>query len=485
MKLKELLSNINYEIIQRPEKIEIKNISWDSRNTKSDSLFICTQGRNVDRHYYAKDAVRNGAIAIVIEHEIGHIPEDITIIKVENSRIAMASIANRFYGEPSKSFNLIGITGTNGKTSVSYFISKILESLGRKVGVIGTIGNSIGDALLKTIKLNPTTPDSIELQASFSEMINEKVPVAVMEVSSSALKNYRVHNCDFDIGIFTNLTQDHLEEHGTMENYKKEKMKLFTMCKIGIINGDDEVSNDIKKNASCQIITYGINKTADFMAKDIKYSCKGITFTLVFCGTEQMVELSVLGEFNVYNMLAAIAACYFSGLPLSVIINALNNVIGVRGRFQMIPNSRGYLIIVDYAHSPDGIKNILKSVRKLTDKKLIIVFGCGGNRDKTKRAIMGETAGRLADLCIITSDNPRNENPIHIIEDIEKGIIKTNCSYKKIDDRKDAILTALKIAEPGDAVIISGKGHENYQIIKDKTIHFDDGEIAQDFLIYR
>lgn len=481
MKLKELLTKIPYEIIQGSDEIEIPNISWDSKRVKANSLFICVRSKNVDRHNYASAAIDKGAAALIVDRSIESIPRHITVIKVENTRKAMAFIANTFYDEPSKGFNLIGITGTNGKTSVSFFIAKILEYLGRKAGIIGTIENCIGDKILKTEKINPTTPDSMELQASFAEMVKEGVTDALVEVTSTALDKHRVDNCDFDIGIFTNLSQDHLDEHGTMENYKKAKMKLFKMCRLGIINADDEVYDDIKKNASCDVITYGIESPADFMAKNIKYSENGITFTLNFCGSNKNVQLNTLGKFNVYNSLASIAACYFLGIPIDVILDALSNITGVRGRFESVPNTKGYSIIVDYAHSPDSLKNILTSVRELTEKKVIVVFGCGGNRDKTKRPIMGEISGKFSDFCIITSDNPRKENPNTIIEDIEKGMKKTQCSYEKIPDRKMAIFAALTKSQAGDIVIIAGKGHENYQILGEKIIHFDDVEVVKEY----
>ncbi|MBU3144275.1 UDP-N-acetylmuramoyl-L-alanyl-D-glutamate--2,6-diaminopimelate ligase [Clostridium sp. CF012] len=484
MKIKYLLKGFPYEVIQGTDEINIPNISWDSRRLKPNSLFICVKNKNIDRHNYALEAIEAGATALLIEHKVDNIPKGITVIKVKNTKLAMAIIANCFYGEPSKKLNLIGITGTNGKTTVTFFITKILECLGRKVGIISTIENRIGNAPLKTAKLNPTTPDSIELQSSFAEMVENDVTDAVMEVTSVALEQLRTYTCDFDIGIFTNLTQDHLDEHGTMENYKKAKMKLFKMCRFGIINADDPVSQDIIQNSTCEIITYGINTTADFMAKDIKYSQEGVSFTLNFCDNHKKVNLNVPGKFNVYNALSAIASCYFLGFPLHIIIAALTNINGVKGRFEVVPNDSGYLVIVDYAHTPDSLKNILTTFRHgkvLTQNKLIVVFGCGGERDSTKRPIMGEVAGTFADYCVLTCDNPRKEYPIRIIEEIEEGVARTTCSYEKIEDRKVAIHTALKKANPSDVVIIAGKGHENYQILKDKVIHFDDVEVVKEY----
>lgn len=482
MKLKQLLNNINYELIQGSDESEIKNISWDSRNVGEDSLFICVKGKNVDRHDYALTAVEKGAIALVIQHEVENIPEGIAVIKVEDSQASMAVIASEFYNHPSRKFNLVGITGTNGKTSTSYFISEILESLGKNVGVIGTIENKIGNQSLNVEKKNPTTPDSLDLQSSFNEMVKNGVTDVVMEVTSIGLDHHRVDECDFNIGVFTNLTQDHLDEHGTMENYRDAKIKLFKMCKKGIINVDDPYAQDFIKAATCEVLTYGIDKEADYKAEDIIYSLEGVKFTLNYHGEKKAIDLKIPGKFSVYNALAAIGSCHSLGLSLEDIAKGISFIHTVRGRFETVPNSKGYMVVVDYAHTPDGLENILSSVRALTDKKVISVFGCGGDRDKTKRPIMGEIAGKLSDYCIITSDNPRTEDPESILKDVEEGIKKTDCSYEMEVDRKHGIYSALKKAQPGDIIVIAGKGHETYQIFKDKTIHFDDVEVAKEFL---
>ncbi|WP_032122966.1 UDP-N-acetylmuramoyl-L-alanyl-D-glutamate--2,6-diaminopimelate ligase [Clostridium amazonitimonense] len=481
MKLYELLNELSYEIIQGSIDKDIKNLCWDSRRIKEESLFIAVKNKNVDRHVFIKEAIKKGAIALIVENEVEDIPKDITIIKVKNSKKAMAIIANKYYGEPSKNFNLIGVTGTNGKTSVTYFISKIFNGLDRKSGIIGTVENGIGGKKLTVEKLNPTTPDSIELQQSFYEMLKEGVEHVAMEVTSSALEGERVYKCDFNIGVFTNFTQDHLEEHGTMENYKKAKMKLFKMCKKGIINADDSIAEEIKENATCDIVTYGIEKEADFRAFDIRYSTTGVNFSLNYKGLIKNIVLNVPGKFSVYNALAAISACYLSGLNLDEIILALQGIHGVPGRFEGVQNNEGILAIVDYAHSPDSLENILTSLREISKGNIITIFGCGGDRDKTKRPIMGEIAGNLSHFCIITSDNPRRENPMTIINNIEEGMIKTQCEYKKVENRREAIFMGLRRAKPGDAVIIAGKGHETYQIIGDETIHFDDKEVVREF----
>lgn len=482
MKLNHILNEVSYELIQGSASIDINHISWDSRKVKQGSLFICIKGKKIDRHEFAGDAADKGASVLIIEHDIPLVNNNITIIKVEDTKAAMAIIANNFYNSPSKNFNLIGITGTNGKTSTSYFIAKIFENTGRKYGIISTIENKIGNLTLDTEKLNPTTPDAIELQASFREMADSKVTDAVMEVTSIALENHRVDKCDFNVGVFTNLTQDHLDEHGTMDNYKKAKMKLFRMCKKGVINIDDSAAKDIIAYADCEILTYGINNKADFTAKDIVYSFDGVSFILEFNNELKDIKLMIPGKFTVYNALAAIGACYSIGISMDDIISGLSEIKGVRGRFQTVPNKKDYKVIVDYAHSPDSLENILNAVNELKANKIITVFGCGGDRDKSKRAIMGEIAGKLSDYCILTSDNPRSENPLSIINDIEKGIINTTCPYEKVVNRRVAILTALTIASPSDIVIIAGKGHETYQIVGDEVKHFNDVEVVQELL---
>jgi UDP-N-acetylmuramoyl-L-alanyl-D-glutamate--2,6-diaminopimelate ligase len=365
---------------------------------------------------------------------------------------------------------------------VSWFVAKILETAGRKAGIIGTIENRMGGEMVKVEKLNPTTPDSIELQATLREMLDEGVTDVAMEVTSAALVNHRVDQCRFDIGVFINLTQDHLDEHGTMENYKNAKLKLFKMCRYGVVNADDPVHSNIKDSASCDMImTYGINNDADFKAEDIKYTIDGVKFTLNFNGLRNDMRIKVPGKFSVYNALAAIGVCYLSGLALEQIIKGMEEIEGVKGRFESVPNTKGCLIIVDYAHTPDGLENILSSARELAKRRIITVFGCGGDRDRSKRPVMGEIAGKCADLCIITSDNPRTEDPSRIIDDIEMGIIRTSCLYEKIENRRDAIFRALDAAEPEDVIVIAGKGHETYQMFANHTIHFDDSEVVRDY----
>ena len=483
MRISDLLLKVKYEVLQGSEGIEVSGICWDSRRVKPDSAFICVRGRNVDRHIFARQAVEDGAKVLIVDHKLYRIPDDITVIKVEDTRIALAEAAAEFYGNPSKNFKLIGVTGTNGKTSVTWFIEKILQTAGKNPGIIGTIENRIGDHVLDTVKVNPTTPDPMELQGSFYEMALKGASHVVMEVTSSALAQNRVHGCDFDIGVFTNLTQDHLEEHGNMENYKNEKLKLFKMCKFGIVNNDDSAARDFIEGANCPVVTYGINCTADFMAEDLNCTLMGTEFTLKYREKRYKVMLHLPGRFNVYNALASIGACIHMGLSIEDILRGIENIKGVKGRFEFIQGINKCSVIVDYAHSPDGLENIVSAVRELTNRRIILVFGCGGDRDKSKRSIMGNIAGNLADYCIITSDNPRKEDPLAIISDIEKGILSTKGKYEKIADRRKAIFRALGLADQEDSVIIAGKGHENYQIIGEKYMKFDDSEVVREYFV--
>ncbi|GFP76157.1 UDP-N-acetylmuramoyl-L-alanyl-D-glutamate--2,6-diaminopimelate ligase [Clostridium fungisolvens] len=483
MKLYEVLKGIDYEMLNGRDDLDIESLTWDSREVGENSLFIAVRNRNVDRHDFVFDAVSSGAIALMVEREISGLKKNVSVIKVKDARKAMSIAAQNFYNIPISNLKTVGITGTNGKTSVSYFISKILEVLELKCGVIGTIQNTLGEQKMTTKKLNPTTPDAIELQGTFAEMLEYGATHAAVEVTSSALSQDRVYGCEFDVAVFTNLTQDHLEEHVTMDNYKNAKLKLFSMCKKAVINIDDSFSKDIIATSNCKTITYGIDNDCDFRATDIEYTNIGVKFNLKYNCEIKKVELNVPGRFSVYNALASIASCYCLKLSIDEIVNAVKEIKGVPGRFQAIENSKGILAVVDYAHSPDAIENILTSVKEITKGKIITVFGCGGDRDASKRPLMGEVAGKLSDYCIITSDNPRSEKTALIINDIEKGMLKTGCMYEKIEDRTQAIFKALNIANPNDAVIIAGKGHENYQILKNETIHFSDEEVVKKYFL--
>lgn len=474
MKLSEILNGVDYKLVNETD-IDISNITYDSRKVEPNSIFFCIQGFITDGSLYINQAIENGAKVIVVENEI-NLKYNICIAVVKNCRHALAIASSNFYNNPSKSLKLIGVTGTNGKTTTTFLIGNILKYYGYKVGIIGTIENRIDEQVLKSTR---TTPESLELQTLFAQMLNQNVNHVVMEVSSHSLALNRVDGCKFDIGIFTNLTQDHLDFHKTIDNYREAKAKLFKMCKKGILNIDDMSSKYIASVASCDIITFSIDNEALFKAENIKLSSKGVSFDVKIDNEYVDFFLPIPGKFNVYNSLSAIAACYIMGIDVNTIKEGLKNIKLISGRCQTIHSSKGFDIIVDYAHTPDGLKNIITTVKEFAKGKTYTIFGCGGDRDKTKRSIMGEIAGNLSDFCIITSDNPRSENPDKIIMDIEAGIAKTNCSYIKIQDRKEAIKYALNIASKDDIIIIAGKGHENYQILKDKTIHFDDVEIVK------
>jgi UDP-N-acetylmuramoyl-L-alanyl-D-glutamate--2,6-diaminopimelate ligase len=482
MKLNDLLKGYECELIQGSYDKEIKKIAYDSRKVENGTLFVCQKGGNFDGHQYAKEAVEKGAVAIIVENSVEIENKDVTIIKVRNSRRALSYVSNLFYGKPSEQLNIVGITGTNGKTTISFLISEILQHFKIRVGVIGTIGIQVNKQPLDLEKTTPTTPDSLELHMILKEMIKTDVTNVVMEVTSIGLEQHRVDDCKIDIGVFTNLTEDHLDFHGTMENYKRAKRRLFEMCNVGIINIDDEVGREFTESAKIPIITYGINSDAQLKAEKVKLTPTGSQFIIEVDNKEYRVSINLPGKFNVYNALAAVGTCLQLGVPMEVIVEALKIIKGAKGRFESVMSPEGYTAIVDYAHTPDALENVLLTAKEFKPNRLITVFGCGGDRDKTKRPMMGEISGKLSDLTIITSDNPRTEDPLQILKDIEQGIKQTSGKYEIIEDRKEAIEKALKIAEKGDIVIVAGKGHETYQIFKNETIHFDDMEIIKQFI---
>ena len=473
MKVEKLLCNIEYELLKGSIDTEIQKIEYDSRKVSKGDAFVCITGFKTDGHKYALNAVKDGASVIFCERDIEGIEDDVTVIKFENTRKALAHIAAEFYGRPSEKMNVIGVTGTNGKTTTTFLIKSVLDKIGHKTGIIGTIENRIGDKVIPTER---TTPESLELQELFKKMADENCNDVVMEVSSHALDLHRVDDIKYNIGIFTNLTQDHLDYHITMENYKIAKSLLFERALNSVINIDDGAGEFMVSKSKGRVITFAIDKDADLKAEDIHISADGVKFKLEYNGKEYPVSLNTPGKFSIYNALGAIGACIIMGIDMNTIIEGLAENKGVSGRFQTVKSKRGFNAIVDYAHTPDGLENILKTAKEFAKGKIITVFGCGGDRDRTKRPIMGEIAGIYSDYCIITSDNPRTENPAQILDDVEPGTKKSGCEYTKIVDRREAINYAVSIAKENDLVVIAGKGHENYQIFADKTIHFDDVE---------
>lgn len=473
MQLKEMLYQMPYSIIQGSDTIEIHAPIYDSRKVEQNDLFVCISGFQTDGHQYIPMAIKKGASAILVEHAVPDIPNHVTVIQTKNSRQTLALLSANFYHHPAKHMHMIGVTGTNGKTSITYLIRSVLVQAGKKTGVIGTIENRIGEQVIPTER---TTPESLELQALLDNMRTENVTDVMMEVSSHSLDLHRVDGIDYDIGIFTNLTQDHLDYHKTMENYKIAKSLLFARSKTSIINLDDAAGEFMRSAAKGNVLTYAIEKPADLQATEIKIDAQGTRFILWYQQKQYAFSLHTPGRFSVYNALAAIGACLTLGISMDIILNGISNNTGIAGRFQTIRSKKGVQAVVDYAHTPDGLENVLKTAQEFTKGKIIAVFGCGGDRDKTKRPIMGRIAGNYAGYCIITSDNPRTEDPEQILADVEKGTKETNCPYEKQVDRRIAIQRAVALAEAGDVILIAGKGHETYQIFPDKTIHFDDVE---------
>ena len=483
MKLDELIEYLDYKDLVNFKNVNITGISYNSKTTKKGDIFVCLVGEHTDGHEFVKDAVDNGAAAILAEREVkgSKVPQVI----VSCTRHKIADIADRFYSSPSKGINLIGITGTNGKTTVTHLIQKIFEENGQKCALIGTLGYKLSsNGEYRDAK--HTTPQAPELQATLRMIKDvEKIDNVVMEVSSHALDQYRVGGCRFNGAVLTNLTQDHLDYHITMENYFKAKALLFERLKEGnfaVINADDEYGDRfisvVPENV--KVYTYGVKQQSDVMAHNINFSLNGAEFTLVANAKEYRVNLHMNGMFSVYNVLAAVTTALAMGIDIEVALRALQNVKGVAGRFEVVVKKP--LVIVDYAHTPDGLENVLKSAREITpeDGKLICLFGCGGDRDATKRPKMGAIAEKLADKIVITSDNPRSEDPQVIITDIIAGLKSVNTENVIVEpDRGSAIALLKTIANNNDVVVIAGKGHEDYQILKDKTIHFDDREEAR------
>ena len=476
MKLKQLLDGISYEVQQGTLELEISDIQYDSRKVEKNSLFVCITGFQTDGHKYIPMAVEKGATALLCEHRVENVSDDITVIITENNRSALAAVSANLYGHPAAEMNMIGVTGTNGKTSTTYLMKSILDLAGKKVGIVGTIENRIGDLVLKTER---TTPESKELQELFRRMQQAEVTDVVMEVSSHSLHLNRVDGIRFDVAIFTNLTQDHLDYHITMENYKAAKGMLFERAAKSVINMDDVAGAYMKEKSAGEVLTFGVDTQAELMAENICISAEGTAFDMVWKGERYPIQLATPGRFSVYNALGAAGACLLLGIPMTLIAAGLGGNKGVSGRFQTVRSKKGCQAVVDYAHTPDGLENVLKTANEFVKGKLIAVFGCGGDRDKTKRPIMGEIGGRLADYCILTSDNPRTEDPLTILSEVESGVQKTDCAYEKIADRRAAIQRAVEIAEAGDVILIAGKGHETYQIFAEQTIHFDDMEEVQ------
>lgn len=481
MNLKQLVSRLPFAIYEADLNFEIHDIQIDSRLIQKNELFICIEGYTVDGHDFVEEAVKRGANAIIAEKEI---KASVPVIKVNSTSHALAVLSSEFYGEPTKHLDLIGVTGTNGKTTITYILEEIFRTNEKKTGVIGTIQMKIND---KVYPINNTTPDALTLQRSYQEMINQEVDTAIMEVSSHALELGRVHGCDFDVAIFTNLSQDHLDFHETMEDYLHSKSLLFSQLgnsydqqnhKYAILNKDDESYKKLKNSTAQTVVTYSCSNKADVFAKNIQLEMKRTKFTVHTPVGEIDINSKLIGLFNVYNMLAAIAAAICKGVPLRVIKEALENINGVAGRFEAVRLGQPYSVIIDFAHTEDSLENVLKTVLDFVEKNIYVVVGCGGERDKKKRPLMAEVATKYGTHAYFTSDNPRNESPDEILEDMTKNL--SNDNYTTIVNRKEAIEQAIHQAEEGDLVLIAGKGHETEQIIGKIAYEFDDRMVAEE-----
>ncbi len=465
--------------LEEHEDINLTGIAYDSRNVLPGNVFVCIKGFETDGHKYAAAAVKNGAVLVVAEDMVD---VSVPVWYVENSRMEIAEMACKYYGNPSKKFKLIGVTGTNGKTTITYLIRSIIEEAGLRIGVIGTNQNIIGDKVLVTQSTTPTTPNALELQQLFAEMEQSGADGVVMEVSSHALELERVHGCHFDVGVFTNLTRDHLDFHKTMENYLAAKAKLFDISAKGVVNFDDEGGKKIAANAPCDIIKVGLGDGCDLRAENIHITARGTDFDVIYEGNKYPVHIVIPGKFSVYNAICAFGAALQLGIDIPTIIRGLEKATGVMGRVEVVPTDTDYTVIIDYAHTPDGLENIISTVQDFAKGDVITVFGCGGDRDNTKRAPMGEIAGKLSDFSIITSDNPRTEDPQAIVDMIEEGMKKTDGKYTVIVDRREAIGYALDHAKKDDVIILAGKGQETYQIIGKEKHDFDERVIVYQHL---
>ena len=472
MKLRELLAGLAIQEVSADLELDIASVAYDSRKVTPGSLFVAVTGFASDGNRFIPMAMEKGAAVVVTAKK----PElDVPYVLVESDRMALAVIGCNFYGHPAKRMKLIGITGTNGKTSSTLLLKHILEKvLGTKVGLIGTMANMVGG---ETIPTERTTPESFELQGLFAKMRDAGCTHVVMEVSSHAIALERIGGVRFDVAAFTNLTEDHLDFHKTMDAYCATKAELFRRCGVGVINADDSCAKEMLAAAACPVLTTSVAGQGGLTAKDLSLESDGITFTACYRGEEVPVRLGIPGRFTVYNALTVLGVALELGISLEAAAGALADAPGVKGRVEVVPTpGTDYTVLIDYAHTPDGLENVLSSVRGYCRGRLVAVFGCGGDRDPIKRPIMGEIGARLADIAVITSDNPRTEDPEKIIADIVPGAEKTGKKFHVVADRRKAIRYAMSIAEKDDIIVLAGKGHETYQEINGIKHHLDERE---------
>ncbi|MBO4523960.1 UDP-N-acetylmuramoyl-L-alanyl-D-glutamate--2,6-diaminopimelate ligase [Ruminococcus sp.] len=474
MKLSDLIEN---NAVTAIGDAEISSVTDDTRKVTEGSLFVCVKGGSFDGHTAAAEMLEKGAVAVVCERDLGLGERQII---TDNSRKLYGQICSAWFGHPERKMKMIGVTGTNGKTTITNVIKHILMKNGHKTGLVGTIQNEIGDEVLHT---DNTTPMAYDFMALLAKMADAGCEYVVMEVSSFGLCQYRIGSSYFDVAVFTNLTQDHLDYHKDMEDYYQAKRMLFDICDCAVVNIDDDYGKRLFGEVNCKRYGFSVKENADIYADGIKIKSTGSSFWFCRDGKSHLIKTKMPGLFNVSNLTAAIAACLEEGLTIESIIPAVEDYNGVKGRCEIIPTGRDFTVICDYAHTPDAVENILRSVKEYTDNDLICLFGCGGNRDAAKRPKMAQAASKYADKLIVTSDNPRNEKPEAIIDDILAGLDGMSVNYDVVVDRREAIYHALKIAEKGDIIVLAGKGHEDYQILAGmEHIHFDEREVVADGL---
>ena len=485
MKLRKICEEIEYTLLQGSLETEVRDIIYDSRKIAPETMFVCMVGAVTDGHKYIPDAIDKGASVIVLEREeeAAQIPENITVLKVASARLALALMSAALFDHPARKLVTIGLTGTKGKTTTTYMIKKVLEMAGKKVGLIGTIGAMVGEEHLPS---KNTTPESYELHRMFAAMVEAGCEYVVMEVSSQGLKLDRTAGILFDYGIFTNLSPDHIgpAEHASFEEYMECKSLLFRQCKIGVVNADDEHVDGILKGHTCEVKTFSAEREADLMASDIGFINEdgklGMHFKVSGC-MDCQAKVHIPGRFSVYNSMVTMLVCHLAGISDEAILEGLSRV-QVKGRVEMLPVSKDYTLIIDYAHNEVSTRSVLTTLMEYHPKRLICVYGGGGNRSKLRRYDMGEVTGEMADLCVLTCDNPRDEEIRDINNDIKVGLARSNGKYIEIDDRKEAIAYCMKNAKPGDMIVLLGKGHEDYQEIKGVKYHFDEREAVAEIL---
>ncbi len=487
MKISESLSEIRHTLLTGDRTAQAERVVYDSRKAGENTVFVCMKGTKVDSHTFIPKVIQAGTRVLVVERDLeelpGPLPQGITVFQVDNGREALARLSAAQFGYPARKMICIGVTGTKGKTTTTYMIKAVLEAAGEKVGLIGTAGAVIGDTTYPTMN---TTPESYELHQYFDQMVREGCRYMIMEVSSQGIKMHRIHGIQFDYGIFTNISRDHIgpDEHADFEEYLYFKSRIFNHCKVGLVNRDDEHFQEIIKDASCRLYTYSLEGTGDFTASDIRYVSEpdfvGLEF-LVRGMTELDVKVNIPGKFNVYNAMAAVCLCSFFDLPKDAVCHALMHL-SVNGRMEIVHTSARCTVIVDYAHNGVSMENLLKTLRDYKPKRLVCVFGCGGNRSKDRRYSMGEIGGKLADLCILTADNSRYERTEDIIADIRERVEMAGGAYVEIPDRREAIKYSITRAMPGDMIAVIGKGHEDYQEINGVRHPFLDRQVIEEVI---